>query len=142
MIAIGEAARQSGVAIETIRYYERAGIVPKPGRGANGRRAYTPEDVARLRFVRRCRDLGFSMAEARALLRLEEGDCESVCALTEMHLDKVRRKIAALQALEAELITLTERCTLGATRCPMLDELTDAAAPRLRSAGTAERGGA
>ncbi|NCQ25511.1 MAG: MerR family transcriptional regulator, partial [Roseovarius sp.] len=56
MIAIGEAARQSGVAIETIRYYERAGIVPKPGRGANGRRAYTPEDVARLRFVRRCRD--------------------------------------------------------------------------------------
>ena len=135
MIAIGEAARQSGVAIETIRYYERAGIVPKPGRGANGRRAYTPEDVARLRFVRRCRDLGFSMAEARALLRLEEGDCESVCVLTEMHLDKVRRKIAALQALEEELMALTERCTLGAARCPMLLDLKAVDAPQIRRNG-------
>lgn len=129
MFAIGEAARQSGVAIETIRYYERAGIVPRPLRAANGRRAYAPEDVARLRFVRRCRDLGFTMAEARALLRLEEGDCESVCVLTEMHLDKVRSKIAALKALEAELMALTERCTLGAARCPMLEELKDGALP-------------
>lgn len=142
MIAIGEAARQSGVAIETIRYYERAGIVPRPRRAANGRRAYTPEDVARLRFVRRCRDLGFSMDEARALLQLEAGDCESVCVLTEMHLEKVRGKIAALQALEAELIALSERCTRGAARCPMLDSLNADAALSFRSAGMAGRGGA
>ncbi len=123
MIAIGEAARQSGVSIETIRYYERAGIVPRPRRGANGRRAYAAEDVARLRFVRRCRDLRFSMAEARALMRLDEGNCDTVRVLTEANLDKVRKKISVLQTLEAALAELAENCARGSTRCPMLEEL-------------------
>lgn len=59
MFTIGKASEQSGVNIETIRYYEREGIVPKPGRSAGGRRLYSSDEIAKLRFVRRCRDLGF-----------------------------------------------------------------------------------
>src|SRR3546814_14180805 len=74
MHSIGEAARQSGVTVETIRYYERERIVPPPDRSASGRRLYDPAGIMRLRFVRRCRDLGLSIADIRTLLVFcEEG---------------------------------------------------------------------
>ncbi|MFA3916246.1 MerR family transcriptional regulator [Ruegeria hyattellae] len=126
MIAIGEASRQSGVGIETIRYYEREGIVPKPKRAANNRRLYTVHDVGRLLFLKKCRDLGFPLADAKTLLNLSEGggeDCQSVVKLAELHIANVRDKIAELRRLEAVLRELTANCDSGNVSCPMLSQL-------------------
>ena len=65
MATIGEASRRSGINIETIRYYEREGVVPRPGRSASGRRVYTDDEVAVLAFVKRCRDMGFPLSACR-----------------------------------------------------------------------------
>ena len=126
MIAIGEAARQSGVGIENIRYYEREGIVPRPARAANNRRLYSAQDVGRLRFLKRCRDLGVSLGDAKALLDLPEGgaaDCAEVIALAQRHMESVRRKIAELQRLQAALDELTATCAEGSVDCRMLGQL-------------------
>ena len=126
MIAIGDAASQSGVSIETIRYYEREGIVPAPQRAANGRRVYSEKEVGRLRFIKRCRDLGFAIAEAKALLSLSEGEnknCDVVKDIGTAHLVEVRSKIAELKALEAALEQLTANCQSGSVTCQMLEEL-------------------
>src|SRR3546814_1278083 len=104
MHSIGEAARQSGVTVETIRYYERERIVPPPDRSASGRRLYDPAGIMRLRFVRRCRDLGLSIADIRTLLVFcEEGGnaCSDVQAISERHLDEIRSRIADLSRLES-----------------------------------------
>jgi len=126
MIAIGEAARLSGISIETIRYYEREGIVPRPARAGNGRRVYGPTEVADLTFIRRCRDLGFPMSEARALLALSHGheeNCNRVRDVASRHLATVRDRIVELRRLEAALEELTGNCASGTPLCPMLDEL-------------------
>ncbi|WP_264214183.1 MerR family transcriptional regulator [Leisingera thetidis] len=126
MIAIGEASRQSGVGIETIRYYEREGIVPKPERAPNNRRLYSADDVGRLRFLKRCRDLGFPLADAKTLLGLSEGggaDCLSVKDMAELHIANVRDKIDELTRLEAALNELTANCAKGNVACPMLTRL-------------------
>lgn len=126
MIAIGEASRQSGVGIETIRYYEREGIVPRPARAANNRRLYSPDEVGRLRYLKRCRELGFSLASAKTLLDLSESrdaDCHSVKALAEAHVSDVRQKIKELIKLEAALVELTANCAAGNVACPMLGKL-------------------
>lgn len=127
MFAIGEASRQSGVGIETIRYYEREGIVPKAERTGSGRRVYGREAIARLRFIRRCRDHGFSIADSRTLMALSNGG-DTVCAeamqVGARHLSDVRRKIAELQQLEAALEELAANCANGRVYCPMLESLT------------------
>jgi MerR family mercuric resistance operon transcriptional regulator len=126
MIAIGEASRQSGVGIETIRYYEREGIVPKPERASNNRRLYSKRDVGRLRFLRKCRDLGFPLADAKTLLDLSEGsgaDCQTVKEMAERHVSNVRGKIKELIRLEAALNELTANCDSGNISCPMLSQL-------------------
>lgn len=126
MFAIGEASRLSGVGIEAIRYYERQGIVPRPARAANNRRLYSPADVGRLRFLRTCRDLGFSLADTRILLAFSERpdpDCGSVQRLAERQIASVRNKIAELGRLEAGLRELSQNCSAGRLDCPMLDRL-------------------
>lgn len=123
---IGEAARRSGVTIETIRYYEREGIVPVAERSANGRRRYDAKAVARLRFVKRCRDLGFSISEVKALMSLasdQSANCAKVKRIGEDHLGDVRGKIADLKRLETALVELLSHCEAGRTDCPMLKEL-------------------
>lgn len=126
MIAIGEAARQSGVSIEAIRFYEREGVVPRPPRTESGRRVYSQAAVSELGFIRRCRDLGFPLAEVRALLALSRGErdeCSTVRDLGLRHLEEVRSKIAELRRLEMALEELTENCASGSVRCPMLEAL-------------------
>ncbi len=126
MFAIGEASRQSGVGIETIRYYEREGIVPKPARAPNNRRIYSADDIGRLRFLKKCRDLGFSLADAKTLLNLSEGDaedCQSVKQLAELHIFNVRARVDELRRLEAALVELTANCDSGNASCPMLSNL-------------------
>ncbi len=129
MFAIGEASRRSGVGIEAIRYYEREGIVPKPERAANNRRQYTPKEVGRLRFLKQCRDLGFSLLDAKALLDLSDQrqtDCQTASLIAETHRTSVRKKIDELERLDAALGELTANCSKGNVGCPMLAKLQEA----------------
>lgn len=126
MYPISVAADKSGVMIETIRYYEREGIVPKPDRTSAGRRSYSDDDIARLRFIRRCRDLGFPIPDAKSLLGLTDGsqsNCTIAGAIAEDHLRDVKSKIAALQKMEAALAAMTKQCSANNQHCPVLDEL-------------------
>lgn len=126
MYQISVAAEQSGVMIETIRYYEREGIVPKPGRTASGRRAYSNDDISRLRFIKRCRDLGFAIPDAKSLLGLAVGSqnsCSVAGAIAQNHLNDVKAKIENLRRMEEALTEMTEQCSVGSKKCPVLDRL-------------------
>ncbi|WP_282048225.1 MerR family transcriptional regulator [Sulfitobacter mediterraneus] len=126
MIAIGEASRLSGVSIETIRYYEREGIISKAGRTQSGRRAYSDAEISELRFIKRCRDLGFSIHDAVALRNLADAPsdaCETVEQLGRKHLSDVRAKLVELRQLEKALAELVANCANGQSDCPMLDTL-------------------
>src|ERR1700682_2994056 len=98
-ISIGELSRHSGVKIETIRYYERINMLPAPPRTASGRRAYGPAEKRTLSFIRRSRDLGFTLEEIRALLALggpERASCADVHRIAGAHLANVRKKLSDL----------------------------------------------
>ena len=126
MASIGEASQRSGVGIETIRFYERKGVVAEPERTQGGRRQYDDTAIRKLRLIKRCRDLGFSLQEARMMLDLAEDprqSCSDVLALAEMNLEAVREKIVDLKRLETALNTLIDRCRLGEEGCPALIEL-------------------
>lgn len=128
-IAIGELSRRTGCNMETIRYYERIGLLPKPRREKGGRfRRYDSDDVARLRFIRRARQLGFTLDEVRALLRVATGDGENVRAearsIATAHVTEIRAKIADLQAMEAVLSDAICECDAGERpRCPLIEVL-------------------
>lgn len=126
MNSIGGAAQRSGVSIETIRYYEREGVVPAAERASNGRRLYDDAAIARLRFVRRCRDLGFPIAQVKALLSLslsQTQNCNDASQIGRRQLDDVRRKIDDLKMLDAALVELLANCEGGDSHCPMLVQL-------------------
>ena len=126
MFAIGQASQQSGVNIETIRYYEREGVVPKPGRSAAGRRLYSADEIAKLRFVKRCRDLGFPIAIIQLFLSFtgqEDRSCSEVKTLAENHLAEIDAKIENLGRLREALVNLSKNCDDGTAACPMLDSL-------------------
>ena len=126
MFAIGQASQQSGVNIETIRYYEREGVVPKPGRSAAGRRLYSADEIAKLRFVKRCRDLGFPIPIIQTFLsfnEVEDRSCGEVKALAEDHLAEIDAKIENLERLRGALLSLSKSCDDGTAACPMLDAL-------------------
>lgn len=124
---IGLFSRQAGVKIETIRYYERMGLLAKPPRTSGGYRLYRPDDIERLAFIRRARDLGFSLQEIARLLGLADGksrSCRRVRDLAAEHLSDVQRKLADLHRMEAVLSDLIEACADGALpACPLLRAL-------------------
>ncbi|MFN3375036.1 MAG: Cd(II)/Pb(II)-responsive transcriptional regulator [Burkholderiaceae bacterium] len=123
---IGEAARQSGVSTDTIRYYEREGLLPRAGRADNAYRLYSEADVHRLRFIRLCRAMDMSLAEVRALLDLDWGrrsDCEAARATLDAHLQHVRDRLAELQLLEQDLQALREHCDGTGGRCGIIEAL-------------------
>ena len=132
-IPIGELSRRTGCKVETVRYYERIGLLPKARREGGGRfRRYDGDDVARLRFIRRARRLGFTLDEVRGLLRLATGVGENVRAearsLAAAHVAEIREKITDLQAMEAVLSKAICECEAGRqTRCPLIDVLSGAA---------------
>ncbi len=140
-IRIGGLSRLTGCNIATIRYYERIGLLPRAPRSAARYRLYDTADVRRLAFVRRARELGFTLDEVRNLLTLAVADGEDACAevrqLAAGHLDDIRVKIADLRALERALSDAVRRCDAGELPgCPLLDALS--AAPSLDSrAGSA-----
>ncbi len=103
---IGDLSRLTGVNIETIRYYERAGVLPLPSRQANGRRRYGDNDVCRLGFIRNARELGFDLENVRKLISLQEdpkASCEEASSIAQCQLDAVESKITRLMALKEEL---------------------------------------
>lgn len=115
-LTIGALAKTTGTNIETVRYYERIGLLPAPARTAGNYRAYGADHLARLSFVRRARDLGFSIEAVRDLLRLNDQkrrDCASVGAVARAHLADVERKIKDLTALRRELRGLMDQCCAG-----------------------------
>jgi len=131
-IQIGELARRTGCNVETIRYYERVGVLPRPPRSAARYRLYDSGDVRRLTFVRRARELGFTVDEVRALLMLSSAGSENTCSevrdLTARHLGHVRTKIADLRAMERVLSEAVRRCDAGEVPgCPLIDTLTASA---------------
>jgi MerR family mercuric resistance operon transcriptional regulator len=130
-MAIGEFSRRTGGNIETIRYYERIGLLPVPDRSGRYRR-YGAADVRRLVFIRRARELGFTLDEVRALLKLSEGDGGTVCAdvrdLAASHLVEVKAKIADLRAMERTLKEAVRHCDSGEVPgCPLIDVLSASA---------------
>lgn len=133
-IPIGALSRRTGCNIETIRYYERIGVLPHPRR--NGRyRCYRPEEIGRLVFVRRARELGFTLDEVRALLGLAAAHSDSVCAevreIAAAHLADVRAKIADLAVMERILADAVRRCDAGELQgCPLIDALSARAESR------------
>ena len=124
---IGHMSRKTGVNIETIRYYERIAIMPKPDRTEGGNRQYNDEQLKRLFFIRRSRELGFSIEEIRALLEMvDQNDfsCSEVHDLTVVHLTSVKEKIASLKKLEKALSTMVAECNRGdVPDCPIVDTL-------------------
>ena len=114
--SIGQLARATGTKAETIRYYERIGIMPEPARSSGNYRAYSEEHVRRLAFVRRCRDLGFTLEQVRELLRLSDQrdrPCDEVDAIARQHLAAVEGKIADLSRFADELRHLSTQCRGG-----------------------------
>ncbi|MDZ7587742.1 MAG: helix-turn-helix domain-containing protein [Parasphingorhabdus sp.] len=122
---IGKLATATGVNIETIRYYERAGLIAPPARTDGNYRTYSEADVTRLRFIRRTRDLGFSLEQVRALLSISgqrEQDCGTIDAIAIEHLTEVDRKIADLNALRRELADAVASCEGGTVaECRILE---------------------
>ena len=120
-------ARKTGCNLETIRYYEKVGLLPPPPRSANGYRVYSPDLTQRLRFILRARDIGFSMEETRSLLALTDTGtqtCAEVKHKTEVQLEDVRAKIADLRRMERILANAAAKCSGGEVpECPVLEAL-------------------
>ena len=126
-LPIGELSKLSGVNIETIRYYERVKMLAPPPRTSGGRRVYDSRDLRILVFIRRSRELGFSLDEIRALLRLggpEKASCGEVREIAAHHLQDIRAKLSDLKKLERLLSKTVARCSgRTAPECPVLEIL-------------------
>ncbi|GJL65748.1 MAG: MerR family transcriptional regulator [Nitrospirales bacterium] len=124
---IGTLSLRTGCQIETIRYYERIGLLPKPLRTEGGHRIYTKEQMKRLVFIRRSRELGFSLDEIRTLLRLVDGKrytCQQVKTIMEKHLGDIKKKIFDLRRLQKALGDISARCEgTQVPECPIIDVL-------------------
>ena len=125
---IGELARATGTKVVTVRYYEKIGLLPEPDRSEDNYRDYGKTSLERLRFIRRCRELGFSLDQVRDLLSLASDaarPCAEVDEITAVHLAEVERKIADLQALAQQLRSISASCSGGGTisNCRILDAI-------------------
>lgn len=129
-LRIGDLALATSTKVETIRYYEQIGLLPEPSRTSGNFRAYTPQHLGRLSFIRRARDLGFTLDEVRELLSLSDQkrrSCEAVDAIARQHLADVDRKIRDLKALRTELNSIINRCSCGTiAECRIIEALAPA----------------
>ena len=126
-LTIGKLADGAGINLETVRYYERIGLMPEPGRTRGGHRAYADFHIRRLAFIRRARELGFSVNDVRAFLKLAEPDrasCGEVEKLAAVHLQAVRAKLGDLTRLEKLLVNMVTQCRNNRSRsCPVITML-------------------
>jgi MerR family mercuric resistance operon transcriptional regulator len=127
-LTTAEVAKRGGVNLETIRYYERRGLLPKPRRTVSGYRAFAPDAVRRLRFVKRAQALGFSLKEIKELLSLRaapKARCADIRERAEVKIAEIDAKIRSLQAMRKALLRLTAACTGrgSVSDCPILESL-------------------
>ncbi len=127
-LTIGQVAKRSGIGIETVRFYERKGLVEEPPRTDSGYRQYPEEVVARIRFIRRAKELGFKLSEISELLSLRvdpDTTCADVRKQTEFKIADVEDKIRVLQGIKTALTRLAASCvgTGPASECPILEAL-------------------
>lgn len=124
---IGQLSKHTNCKIETIRYYEKIDLLPEPLRSDGGYRIYNENHLKRLIFVRRSRELGFTIEEIRALLRLVDGgdySCSDIKKIAMEHIDDIRRKISDLKKLEKTLSQIASQCSGdSAPECPIIDAL-------------------
>ena len=128
ILSIGQVARRAGVGVETVRFYEREGLLEEPPRRASGYRQYSEQAVTRLHFIKRAQKLGFSLKEITELLLLRvdaQTSCDEVKQRTEAKLAEVERKLIELQRMRQALLQVAALCTGQgpASACPMLDAL-------------------
>ena len=113
-LTIGKLAEATGVNLETVRYYERIGIMPRPARTRGGHRSYEPEHIKWLNFIRRSRELGFTLKEVRELLRLVDArryTCAQIKKIAVRHIAEIRQKRADLRRLERMLANMAAQCS-------------------------------
>ncbi len=127
MLSIGDLGKATNTKVETVRYYERIGLLPKPPRTGGNYRDYGQTELGRLSFIRRARDLGFSLDQVRALLKLSDdrsGDCAGIDRIAKAHLVEVDRKLADLAALRRELNAVIDSCEGGSVAdCRIIEAL-------------------
>lgn len=131
-MTISELAKATGIHIETVRYYERRGLLPTPARRPSGYRVYTESTVARLHFIKNAQGLGFSLVEIKKLLTLRvdaDTNCAEVRRQAEAKLVEVEGKLQALQQIQTALTQLVAACERGGAQgeCPILEALEDPA---------------
>ncbi|MDO9417688.1 MerR family transcriptional regulator [Pararhizobium sp.] len=128
-ITIGEAARQSGVKVPTIRYYEGIGLLPEPSRSEGNQRSYEQSDLNRLTFIRHARELGFEVDAIRTLLGLQDDphqSCASADKIAKARLSEIEQRIRSLTALKVELEAMVEGCGHGRVdQCRVIEVLAD-----------------
>ncbi len=129
-MTIGKVARRAGVGVETVRYYEREGLIAEPPRRASGYRQYTSDAVDRLCFIRRAKELGFSLKEIKELLALSLAPgttCGEIKGRAEAKVDDIEDRIRGLQRMRRALKKLTAACSGegSVSECPILDALED-----------------
>ena len=125
---IGDLARETGVNIETVRYYERRGLLPKPARNPSNYRLYDTDAKRRVHFIKRAQSLGFSLREIQTLLSLQatpRAKCEDVRAYAEAKTREIDEKIRSLKTMQKALRSLIAECSgkVPVTQCPILDSL-------------------
>jgi MerR family copper efflux transcriptional regulator len=127
LLTIGQVSRDAGVGVETVRFYERQGLIREPKRKASGYRLYSADVIDRLRFIKRTRELGFSLAEIEDLLSLRvdpSNSCEEVRRRASERIAEVEAKIADLERIRGALLAVTAACDDRATcECPLLEAL-------------------
>ena len=137
-LTIGRIARDAGTGVETIRFYERQGLLAKPARTTSGYRSYAPEVIRRLRFIRHAKELGFSLREIKELLSLRAdpgADCADVRTRAITKRDEVERKVAELGRIRAALDTLIASCPGGGAlrACTILDAIENVPVAKTRA---------
>jgi Hg(II)-responsive transcriptional regulator len=136
----GEVAAEAGVNVQTLRYYERRGLLPEPARRDSGYRIYGPDAVRRVRFIKRAQELGFALSEAETLLELASGgpeSCDAARGLAEEKICELDRRIADLQAMRDSLRRLAETCAnpRHERECPLVHAIDQGAADGVVDAG-------
>lgn len=126
-LTIGKLAQAAGVNIETIRYYQRRGLLVEPAKPMGGHRRYTSEQANRIRFIKRAQALGFTLTEISKLLMLNQGVCNETSALATRKLELIKQKIADLEIMRQALEGLVQQCGTDndEAKCPIIDALTN-----------------
>ncbi len=125
-LTIGQLASVAGVNVETIRYYQRTGLIQEPDKPLSGYRVYPASDIQRIKFIKRAQQLGFTLAEIQELLDMGEGHCQEVQALARQKLDKIESHLKDLKAMRKVLKQLVQQCEAegdAQTHCAIIESL-------------------